>query len=701
MVALEPPAAVELVARSALVHRLVQARAARLAAIVAPPGYGKSTLIAQWASRDERPFYRLVMDAGLGETGRLIGSVGARGERLVLVIDPADRLEPGDLRALVQEALRELPDGSCVALASRTEPPLPLGRLRAQRMLVEVRTADLRMDSADAALLLRAEGASPSAEELAALVARTDGWPAALLLAASAAKVERGPQQAVFDGAEMAFDGAHHHVYEYVRDEVLSPLPAELVRFAIRTSVLDELAGLDCDAVLERRASAQQLARLASLTPLLMPADRSHRTFRWHRLVREALLGQLRRSEPELELELHARAGDWYRARGDTERALAHAAAAGSAELVERLLSPIAFEHLTHGRQGVLAGWLETLGPVAVAQRPPLALYAALAALASGRAKEARRWAQAGLVAAGGAGRRVTAGPEDPIADGLRLADAVASAGCARALGEAAESTAGSLGPASGWAPFRRLVEGVSLHLVGDGPRAAAALDDAICELGDAAPSMSALALAQRAMIALEDEEWELAAELTDRARAILADWGLELEPLSALVLAAAAASRARQGRADEAKADLRRGIGLLATSGEFRPWYDAASRILLAHASLRLADVVRARALLADASRQARRVPDASVFARWFDAAWARMDSLAETSLSGPSSLTIAELRVLRFLPSHRSFREIGAQLSVSGNTVKTQAHAIYRKLGVASRSEAVARATEAGLLG
>ena len=88
-------------------------------------------------------------------------------------------------------------------------------------------------------------------------------------------------------------------------------------------------------------------------------------------------------------------------------------------------------------------------------------------------------------------------------------------------------------------------------------------------------------------------------------------------------------------------------------------------------------------------------------MFQHWFDDAWSYMDTLAETSLAGPSALTIAELRILRFLPSHRSFREIAAQLGVSANTVKTQAHAVYRKLGAASRSEAVTRAQDAGLLG
>ena len=202
-------------------------------------------------------------------------------------------------------------------------------------------------------------------------------------------------------------------------------------------------------------------------------------------------------------------------------------------------------------------------------------------------------------------------------------------------------------------------------------------------------------------MVAVEEEDWEKAGELADRASSLLETEGLDKYPVSALPYAASAAVRAHQGRVDQAKHDLRRGLDLMAELGDYIPWYGAQTRILLAHASLWLADVVGARALLAEASRLARKTPDAVIFQRWFDRAWAYMDTLAESSLSGPSSLTIAELRILRFLPSHRSFKEIASQLGVSANTVKTQAHAVYRKLGAASRSEAVSRALEAGLLG
>ncbi len=119
-------------------------------------------------------------------------------------------------------------------------------------------------------------------------------------------------------------------------------------------------------------------------------------------------------------------------------------------------------------------------------------------------------------------------------------------------------------------------------------------------------------------------------------------------------------------------------------------------ARVLLA-----LGDVVGARELLADASRLARRMPDVLVFRSWFDAAWNQFDSRAETVLAGVATLTTAELRVLRFLPTHYSFHEIAQRLHVSSNTVKTHVHAVYRKLDASSRSQAVAHATRAGLLG
>jgi LuxR family transcriptional regulator, maltose regulon positive regulatory protein len=120
----------------------------------------------------------------------------------------------------------------------------------------------------------------------------------------------------------------------------------------------------------------------------------------------------------------------------------------------------------------------------------------------------------------------------------------------------------------------------------------------------------------------------------------------------------------------------------------------------VLARASIRLGETVRARQLLSQASRMARSIDDCPLFHTWLDEAWGSIDELSAVALSGPSSLTMAELRILRFLPTHLSFREIGERLHVSTNTVKSQAHAIYGKLGTSSRSEAVARASRLGLI-
>jgi LuxR family maltose regulon positive regulatory protein len=144
----------------------------------------------------------------------------------------------------------------------------------------------------------------------------------------------------------------------------------------------------------------------------------------------------------------------------------------------------------------------------------------------------------------------------------------------------------------------------------------------------------------------------------------------------------------------------MREGLRLLAALGDFTPWYEAEARVLLARAALRLSDVARARTLLAEASRIARHVPDAIVLSEWLAAAWASADSFADGAIRGPSSLTTAELRVLRLLPTHLSFREIAASLHVSANTIKTQAHAVYRKLNASSRNEAVQSARRIGLL-
>jgi LuxR family transcriptional regulator, maltose regulon positive regulatory protein len=691
------------VSRGSLVRTLVEAPDARLVVIVAPPGYGKSSLLAEWAGRDKRRFVWLAMphpDADEFEPAAAEDTVRAAVQPLqaqdrpsVLVLDDAHLAPPKVLRELVDQVMHEMPSGCSLALASQTEPDLPLGRLRAKRTLVEIRVPDLAMSPAEASMLLRWSGLELDFTSVQTLVRRTEGWPAALYLAGLSVR-----EQADVSSAVAQLRGNDHHLAEYLRDEVLSRLSDDQVEFAVRTSVMDELSGPLCDTVLSRDGSALELIELAGATPLLRPIDPAHERYRWHTLVRDLLRAHLRRREPDLASVLHRRASAWFHEQGDTDRAIAHAVGAHDLTLTGDLLWAVIVAYITQGRNEMVQDWLGQFSRQELARYPPLALSAAYSFLAAGDAAEARHCA----VAVAAAVERGSAPPVAPsLTAGLAGIEAMLAADGASGMADAAARACALEPRDSPWCPLYLFLHGTGLHLAGDRAAGERLLAEAADLSAAAAPSVMSMCLAQAAMLAIEHRDWEAAADLTDRAGTVIEQRGLAEYPFCALAFAASAAVRAHDGRADEAKQDLRRGIELLTTLGDFIPWYGAEARILLAHASLWLADVTGARTLLAEASRLARRTQGAVVFQQWFDDAWSYMDEMAETRLAGPSALTIAELRILRFLPSHRSFREIAAQLGVSANTVKTQAHAVYRKLGAASRSEAVARALDAGLLG
>jgi LuxR family maltose regulon positive regulatory protein len=208
------------------------------------------------------------------------------------------------------------------------------------------------------------------------------------------------------------------------------------------------------------------------------------------------------------------------------------------------------------------------------------------------------------------------------------------------------------------------------------------------------------LCLAQLALLAVDADDWEHAALLASRARSQVEHAGLETYATSALVYSVSALVRAHRERVEAAQEDRRHALMLLTTLVDGPPWYEVEARVALARATLRLGDVVGTRALLAEASRRLREIDDAPLAASWIADCAAQADRFAVDSLVGPAALTTAELRVLRMLPTHLSFREMGIRLHVSSNTIKTHAHAVYRKLDACSRSEAVVQARRMGLV-
>jgi LuxR family maltose regulon positive regulatory protein len=246
---------------------------------------------------------------------------------------------------------------------------------------------------------------------------------------------------------------------------------------------------------------------------------------------------------------------------------------------------------------------------------------------------------------------------------------------------------------------FACLLQGASHHLTGERSRARGALEDGARCSAVTAPHIQALCLAQLTLLEMDEEDWDAATALSERARSRVEGCGLDDYPIVALVYAVSALARSHGRRVEDAHRDLRTASRLTARLVDFAPWYEAETRVALARASLGLSDVTGARSLLAGATRLVQRIPESTTLRVWLRETYSQLEAATDSAGDG-LTLTAAELRVLRMLPTHLSFPAIAKQLFVSTNTVKTHVRALYRKLDASSRSEAVSHAAAAGLL-
>ena len=339
--------------------------------------------------------------------------------------------------------------------------------------------------------------------------------------------------------------------------------------------------------------------------------------------------------------------------------------------------------------------WLQRFSPKQTAQAPQLALVAALAHLVGGERDLGEHWTEQADLAMSAAPSRATPSLEAGVAV---LRAAIARHGVERMRDDAARAREleADDGP---WRSLACQLEGTARHLLGDAERARALLREGSRRGLLAAPTVNALCLAQLALLACDAGDRHDGVAFAGRARAQVERLRLSDVPTS-LVLAVSALAKAGRRQLDAARGDAVAATRLLERGVDVAPWYEAEVSVVLARVMVALGDVAGARTLLENADAAVRSAPDATVLVRWLDEARAEID--AYTSRTGPAaaSLTTAELRVLRVLPTHLSFREMGSRLAILPNTVKSQAHAVYRKLDVSSRSEAVARAQELGLL-
>jgi LuxR family maltose regulon positive regulatory protein len=419
-----PPTHPGRVPRPHLIARLDAGRDGALTLVAAPAGFGKTTLLATWLAHLQQPVAWLSLDEadqdphqvlryliaalqtvapGCGQTAlaalaspqlpslpvlltTLLNDLAALPRPCVLVLDDYHVLRPPALHEAITFLLEHRPPTLHLVIASREDPPLPLARLRARRQMTELRAADLRFSMDEVATFLtEVIGLSLSAEQVAALEARTEGWIAGLQMAALSLQ-----DHTDIDGFLAAFTGSHHYVLDYLVDEVLSRQPDHVQSFLLRTSMLDRLCGPLCDAVLGAAeaggiapalapASRDVLRQLERANLFLVPLDDARQWYRYHHLFGELLRARLTSDMPrDAVAALHRRAAQWYEHAGTWPEAVRHALAAADWEHAARLLEENRM-FIVRGHLQPMLGWLNAFPDAYVRSRAPLGIVHAIA----------------------------------------------------------------------------------------------------------------------------------------------------------------------------------------------------------------------------------------------------------------------------------------------------------------------------------
>ena len=397
-----------LVPRPRLSERLDAAATSKLVLVSAPAGFGKTTLLAAWlaAPSDGRSVAWLSLDRGendpvsfwsyviaalrTAEPGvgvnelallatpqpppiqllltSLLNDLGTTGGEIVLVLDDYHLVESREVQEAMGFLLDHLPPRLHLVIASRADPPVPLARLRARGDLVEVRAAELRFTPEEVAAYLNgAMGLQLTAPDVVALEERTEGWIAALQLAALSMQ---GRDDVA--GFIAGFTGDDRYIVDYLVEEVLQRQPEAVREFLLQTSLLNRLSGPLCDAVTAKPGGKAMLETLDRGNLFVVPLDDRRQWYRYHHLFADVLRARAAEESPEVVHALHARASDWYAEHGDAGEAVEHALAGGHVDRAADLME-LAMPVLARDRQeAVLRAWVERLPEEVLAARPVL-----------------------------------------------------------------------------------------------------------------------------------------------------------------------------------------------------------------------------------------------------------------------------------------------------------------------------------------
>jgi LuxR family transcriptional regulator, maltose regulon positive regulatory protein len=699
-----------------------------IALVVAPPGYGKTTVLAQWAASDERSVAWLSLDeadndpvvlwsyltlavgslvATAGDTdpapptappdlgtvvSTIVESLQTLGRDVVLVLDDFHAVTSPVCLGMLGQLLERQPDNVTTILSGRADPTVPIGSLRVHADLLELRAADLAFTLDEARAFLNDSlvlGLSDDA--VTSLWERAEGWPAALYLASLSLRDAEDR-----DARARQFHGFSRHVVDYLTEVVLDAQSERTREFLLGSSILERMTGPLCDAVLVTDDSTQMLEALERANLFLVALDDHREWYRYHRLFVEWLRDVLARRDPERVAGLHHRAAEWFRGAGDTGMVIRHALAAGDREMAIAATAGNYLRTLEWGGVATLEGWLREFSREDIASHARLSIVEAWLMTFQGRYAEAD-------LALENAARADYRGPLPDGAVSVESSAALIRASAPRDdIGQMLRAARMAFDLESGrrsmWHVTTHVQLGWALILSGEFAEAEVLLERAALEAPmteqwlDAIGARCLLAWANLYQgLADGAERWAL------EAAQILASRGLAHAPTRRWVDATVGAVRAAQGRIEEASELLEPAVERMRT---------ATPPILLLSGLLALAPVRRAlgqpaeaRALLDEAAAIVAGFRDPGILRSILERVVKTLTP-AYRHIAPGSSLTERELDVLRLLEQGLSKRDIAQALFLSFNTVHSHTKSIYRKLGVFTREDAVRTALERGIL-
>jgi ATP/maltotriose-dependent transcriptional regulator MalT len=718
-----------LVERPRLTQRLVSA-AGPLVVVTGPPGFGKSTLLAQWKAADPRRFafvslepsendpvellncvvdsVRQVVPSFGGSVEPMLHSVGGiavepmvrrmaaeldqLSEPVVVVLDDYHVITNSACHASVEALTAHPAQAAQLVLSTRADPPIPLGRLRVSGELVEIRGSDLAFTPEEAKELLNGTmGLGLSGGELAILQGRAEGWPAGLQLAALGLRTTRDRDQFL-----SSFGGSNRHIVDYLTEVVLDSLDAGTRRFLLQTSILRQLSGPLCDAVTGGEDSAAVLDTLERSNLFVVSLDDQRQWYRYHQLFGELLHDQLAFTMPGQVAGLHRAASGWLAAAGRLDEAIEHALTAGDPETATALAVSGWVSRVASGRLTTVLGWLKAFPAGYVNGSAPLSVISAWVNGLLGYDAAAHR-SVGDMLAAGSPGRLPdgSATVEHSAALFRSLFSLKTDVDEQRSAARSVREFRGELRP--DFQAVAAFAIGVARFLGGENEEARAGLKRA-AELATCAQTWIIVtdALGFGAQVALAQGRTEDAGTLAGRSVKQARAHGLLDLPHVGYYLATLGAAIAGSGRLKEGDDLLAAGIGQLADWG---PLLAGHARLLRVPVRCQLGDTNGARDLLDEAKILLAQCASTGIIGDLVPGV-ARALSASHHRGEDGADLTDRELSVLRLLEKGLSQRAIAQELFLSFHTVHSHAKSIYTRLGVTSREEAIQRARELQLL-